>query len=91
MESSTTWTGLINRLIYGVQYTSDPHTDVDRIKQYLLEQDDITPAEYVLAIRRALESEMQLVSVLIPQPHSEDVIRSFLSMMLERLTDENQG
>jgi len=88
MELSTTWTVFINRLIYGVQYSSDPLTDVERIKQLLLKQSDITIEEYVSAIRMALNSEMQIVSFIIPQPHTEEVIRSFLTKMLEGLTDE---
>jgi len=83
----------IRLLLYGILYNPDPPKDAIAIERNIQEMHngDLskfgTAAEYAASIREALGSETQL-SLLLPQPHSEDVIRSFLSKVLDRLSIE---
>jgi len=86
MELSERSKGGIRGLIYGVQFAPDPLECVEHIIQHVVQKDRLNSAgDYVALIREALDSETQLSS-LLPQPHSEAVIRSFLSEMLAKLT-----
>jgi len=91
MELSQISTVRIRLLIYCVQFSPDPSNnaiDIEHVAQQVAQEDDFgSTAEYAASIREALDSETQL-SLLIPQPHSEAVIRSFLSKLLDRLTTE---
>jgi hypothetical protein len=92
MELSDMSKVCIRLVLYCILYSPDP-SDAKVIEHniYLIQRGDdpFTVAEYTAAIREALDSETQL-SLLLPQPHSEDVIRSFLSKLLDRLTAAEQ-
>jgi len=84
-------TGINNEKNTAIQRNCIPgwrfaYPDIEHVAQQVAQEDDFgSTAEYVASIREALDSETQL-SLLIPQPHSEAVIRSFLSKLLDRLS-----
>ena len=76
------WKGLIRRLIYYVQFDPDPLQGVDRVISQIskVRNDQPNRRDYNTAINEALASEEQL-SKLIPQDHSEEVIRNYLKQV----------
>jgi hypothetical protein len=78
--------GLIRGLIYPVQFDPDPVDGVDRVLELVVYRRalDAGPDEYSAAIAAALQSDEQLAP-LIPQPHSEPVIRAYLTALQQRL------
>jgi hypothetical protein len=79
MDSSLKYAGLIRGLIYPVQFENDPRNGIDRVLDLVVNEGamDATPMEYLAAIREALASN-EALGELIPQDHSEDVIRRYL-------------
>ena len=79
MNLSVKNAGLIRGLIYPVQFDDDPRTGIDRVMQLVVERRamDAEPAAYLAAVREALASDDALAD-LIPQEHSEAVIRTYL-------------
>ena len=77
---------LIRTLIYPVQFEKDPTSAVDRIAGQIEKGKVLvaSPLDYFNAIRSGLESTEQL-SGLIPQNHSEQVIREYLRSLNARL------
>jgi len=77
----------IRKLIYPIQFDADPSQPavVDRVLQQVRARDS-DGSESLRAIREALESHESL-SGLIPQPHSEEVIRDYLGEVQKRLQD----
>ena len=78
------WQSVIRTLIYCVQFSADPTQAVDHVLQTVVARDDLGRDEYRDAIATALSSTEPLAG-LIPQPHSEEVIRRFLELVLARL------
>jgi len=79
------WKVVLRILIYPIQFDTDPSMGVERLlglmdRRCLPEQ----PQEYLAAIQAGLESSEGLAD-LIPQPHSEEVIRGYLRAVRERL------
>ena len=94
MELSSLTRVRIRLMLYDILYNPDPSKDAIAIERNVQQMHDGdlsefgTAAEYAMSIREALDSETQLSLILplLPQPHSEDVIRSFLSKVLDRLS-----
>jgi hypothetical protein len=78
--------GLIRGLIYPIQFENDPLDGVDRVLKVVVDARalDATPEQYASAVRAALDSDEPLAQ-LIPQPHPESVIRTFLVEVQKRL------
>ena len=79
MELTTRHAGLIRGLIYPVQFDRDPRDGIDRVLSLVVERRalDASPTEYLQAIREALASD-EALDTLIPQDHSDSVIRQYL-------------
>lgn len=87
MNAANTFEGYIRALIYPVQFDANPVEQVDRMMQQIeagrilrTNADDL-----LVAIQAALQSETELAS-LIPQPHPEAVIRTYLKELARRLS-----
>lgn len=80
--------GLISGLIYPIQFDRDPVDGIDRVLDVVVTRRalDAGPADYAAAIDGALNSA-ELLSGLIPQPHPEPVIRTYLGKLRKRLPD----
>ena len=71
----------LNRaLIYPVQFERDPVEGIDRVLDQIVRGGALggNAAEYAAAVDAALRSDEPL-ALLIPQPHSESVIRTYLA------------
>jgi len=79
--------GRLRVLIYPIQFEKNPVDGIDRV---MLQISGENPAEYVAAVDAGLQSD-ELLSELIPQPHSESVIRAYLAELREliQVTDMN--
>jgi hypothetical protein len=86
MPATDAWKGHIRAVLYGIQFETNPLDGVDRIIRQVVTAGALsaTPAQYLASIRIALASQTSLAA-LIPQPHSEEVIRNYL-LELERRT-----
>jgi hypothetical protein len=78
--------GLIRGLIYPIQFESDPVNGVDRVLRLVVSGRALNagPGEYLAAVQAALRSD-ECLSALIPQPHSEAVIRAYLTEIEKRI------
>jgi hypothetical protein len=78
--------GLISALLYPIQFERDPVDGIDRVLQVIVRARalDGSPEQYAAAVDAALRSDESL-SQLIPQPHSEPVIRTYLAVLRPRL------
>jgi hypothetical protein len=68
--------GLMRLLIYPVQFEKDPKNGIEGVIEFII-QDWVSRAEYIAAIKSALNSTEDL-STLIAQPHSDSTIRDYL-------------
>lgn len=78
------WQSAIRALIYCVQFSADPTQAVDHVLQTVVAKGAIGRGGYRDAIETALSSTEPLAE-LLSQPHSEEVIRRFLELLLERM------
>jgi hypothetical protein len=80
--------GRIRALIYPVQFERNPVDGLDRVLEVVVDRRALGASreDYAAAVDAALASDEPL-SRLIPQPHSEAVIRAFLAELRTRLTD----
>jgi hypothetical protein len=80
--------GMIRALIYPVQFDQKPTDGADRVLEMVVEANrlDRSPEEYLAAIHEALASDASLAE-LIPQDHSEQVIRDYLADMGRRIEE----
>jgi hypothetical protein len=80
------WQPAIRALIYCTQFDDDPTQAVDHVIQTVVAKRALGRErdEFREAIASALSSTESLAT-LIPQPHSEEVIRRFLELVLARL------
>lgn len=86
MPLSTRSAALMRALIYPVQFDKNPLDAVDRVMDMVVTQHvlDATPAEFRAGIQEALTADDRL-SRLIPQNHSEEVIRKYLAEIAHRI------
>jgi hypothetical protein len=86
MELSQTSRSRVQALIYPVQFEADPSHGIERVVRQVIQNSVLgaTAEDFIASIGEALKSETQLCS-LIPQEHSEAVIRKFLAELLTRL------
>jgi len=84
--------GCIRALLYPVQFERDPVDGIDRVMEQVVRKRalGLAPADYLALVRAALASNANLTS-LLPQPHSESVVRSYLREVECRLAAEPQG
>jgi hypothetical protein len=77
---------LIRALMYPVQFDANPLDAVDCVMEVVVAPGalDATPAEYRAGIREALGGADRL-STLLPQDHSEEVIRAYLAEVAHRI------
>ena len=90
MESPEQWIGDVMMLMYGIQFADDPlDGGVDHaMTSVIRRRPDVAPPDrYLASIRAALASQLSL-SGLLPQKHSEEVIRSYLSALERRLATD---
>ncbi|WP_348263430.1 hypothetical protein P8935_02480 [Telmatobacter sp. DSM 110680] len=73
---------ILRKLIYPIQFQADPLDGIDRVITQVVFADHtrVPRSDVIAAIDAGLASDAQL-SGLIPQSHSEAVIRSFLSAL----------
>jgi hypothetical protein len=78
--------GLIRGLIYPIQFEPNPDNGVERVLDQIVyaRAMNASPEEYLAAVQAALRSDERL-SELIPQRHSEPVIRAFLAKIQVRI------
>jgi hypothetical protein len=85
---TNSWQGAIRALIYVIQFSDDPTQSqtIDHAMRVVVASGalGLTPIEYREAIVSALASN-ELVSELILQDHSEETLRRYLELVLERL------
>jgi hypothetical protein len=81
--------GILRMLIYPIQFEADPLNGIDRVLAQVVFADHsrLPLPDVVAAIDAGLTSSARL-SELIPQSHSEVVIRRFLSALRMRLEAE---
>ena len=86
MNGSEDWRPYVRALIYPVQFERDPLHGLDRVLESVEAGGvlDASPERCLGAVRTALASDEGLAE-LIPQGHSEDAIRRFLSELEQRL------
>jgi hypothetical protein len=86
VSESEGWKGHIRALIYPIQFENDALDGVERVIASVVHKKALGTDErgYRESIDYALTSNVRL-SELIPQHHSEDVIRKFLSCIREKL------
>ena len=86
---SNAWKGLVRGLIYPIQFDRDPVDGVDRVLEIVVGRRAMgaTREDFSAAVDAALSSDESLAQ-LIPQPHSEAVIRAYLSELRKRLANE---
>lgn len=89
MTKPDNWKGLMRGLLYGIIFKANPLDAVDRTIWDTIDGHALgaSPQEYLDAIVIALESNEALAE-LLPQDHSEQVIRSFLAEVQRRLEVE---
>jgi hypothetical protein len=77
---------LIRGLIYPIQFENDPVDGVDNVLERVVGARAMgaTPEQYARAIQAALQSD-ELLGELIPQPHPESAIRTYLVEIQKRL------
>jgi hypothetical protein len=78
--------GLVRGLIYPIQFEQNPANGVERVLDLIVRAGAMNarPEEYLAAVQAALRSDESL-SELIPQDHSEPVIRAYLAEIQKRL------
>ena len=78
---------LIRALIYPIQFDPNPVDGVERVLKLVVRAGALgaTPPEYLTSTDAALKSSEKL-SDLIPQDHSEEVIREYLMEIQKRLS-----
>jgi hypothetical protein len=83
---------MLRMLIYPIQFDADPVNGIDRVIAQVVFADHLklSVRDVIAAIDAGLASHASL-SELIPQSHSEPVIRRFLSAMRMRLETEPQS
>jgi len=86
MGISHNWRGFVRDILYPVMFAPDPMQAVDHVFRVVIDRGDprTTPQDYLQAFRQALASGEPL-SRLLPQNHSEEVIRRFLGEVEHRL------
>jgi hypothetical protein len=82
-------TEILRMLIYPIQFEADPLNGIDRVVAQVVfaEHLRLPLPDVIAAIDEGLASHAKL-SELIPQSHSEAVIRGFLSALRMRLETE---
>ncbi len=80
------WQPLIRALMYVVQFEPAPEKDIDRVMALVIDTATLggSRSDYLDAVREALKSEEDLSS-LIPQQHSDPVIRHYLRAIESRM------
>ena len=80
---------LIRALIYPVQFERNPVDGIDHALEVVVRIRALggSPDQYAAAVRAALRSDEPLAQ-LIPQRHSESVIRTYLAELGKRLPDD---
>ncbi len=80
---------ILRMLIYPIQFDSDPREGIDRVVDQVVFAEHLRLAvtDVIAAIDAGLASDAKL-SELIPQSHSEVVIRGFLAALRVRLETE---
>jgi hypothetical protein len=80
---------LIRALVYPIQFERDPRDGVDRVLKVVVGAGALNagPEEYARAVQAALESDEPLAP-LIPQPHEESTIRTYLAEVAKRLASQ---
>ena len=83
---------ILRMLIYPVQFEANPSNGIDRVIAQVVFADHLKLSlpDVLAAIDAGLASHTKL-SELIPQSHSEAVIRGFLSALRTRLEIEPRG
>jgi len=77
--------GRLRVLIYPIQFNANPIDNVDWVLAMTFREDgEGKRGEYLAAIRTGLESSESLAA-LIPQDHSEAVIRDYLGEVARRI------
>lgn len=89
MELDLKSASILRVLIYPIQFDSKPVEGIDRVLKMVVFADHLKlqVPDVIAAIKAGLESNASL-SELIPQGHTEAVIRSFLAAMRSRLESE---
>lgn len=84
--SDDRWKGLIRALVYPVQFERNPIDGVDRVVGLIAGGRALSGSadEYAVAVDAALRSDEHLAA-LIPQPHSETLIRAYLAELRKHL------
>ena len=80
------WTPLLRAVIYVVQFDADPTQAIDRVLTQVIEPKGLgaTREAYRAALVQAMASD-ETLAALVPQPHSETIIRQYLALLYQRL------
>jgi hypothetical protein len=80
------WTGHIRAVLYGIQFERNPLDGIDRILEQVVRGGALgaTPKQYLESIQSALASGRPLAE-LLPQGHSEETIRRYLTELAHRI------
>ncbi len=91
MELEVRKAAILNALIYPVQFEREPVQGIDRVLRMVVFADhlNLQVRDVIAAIDEGLASDAKL-SELIPQGHSEAIIRDYLTALRIRLESEPQ-
>jgi hypothetical protein len=86
MELDVRKAGILRMLIYPIQFDTEPVQGIERVLQGVVfaSHSNLKVRDVIAAIDAGLASNAKL-SELIPQGHSEEVIRGFLSALRKRI------
>ena len=79
------WEGYVRTLLYPVIFESDPSTAVERVVDMVRADTQMIPTRFAGAVRAALASDARLADV-IPETHSEEIVRKYLVLVEARLS-----
>lgn len=80
------WEGVVRMVLYPVIFEKDPLQAVDRVVDALQHKTlaKVTVDETLAALQQALQSPMPLAA-LLPQNHTEEMVRLYLAEVRQRL------
>jgi hypothetical protein len=83
------WQRTVNGILFKVQFEEDLGNQevVDWLAENLIKEPlgSLTPDEEIAILATALGSGLSLTEEAIPQPHSEQQVRLFLTVLLDRM------
>jgi hypothetical protein len=80
-------------VLYPVQFEPRPEAGIGRVIKDVIDRQALhaTPADYIYAIRLALDSSDESLAGIIPGTHGENVVRAYLQQLSAALIESRAG